>query len=198
MLQETLKELFPSWEAVYRHREVIIFTAGLMKDPRPLVQHVYEMQVADYLDKLRYGSPGIDSDLFKSLHAESTVCLVDDPFHNKYINYYYHDHQYGDPTDTTLVYWPSRVYHFRWMRRKVELDHLREGEEIPPCAMRISGPHESVSDSLLSICSEISKHQAVTHLWMCDVTSNSLEAPRLTNPVMVELHARSVCTRRIR
>ena len=46
--QEMLKELFPSWEAVQRHKEVVIFVAGLMKDPEPLVHHVYEMQIEDY------------------------------------------------------------------------------------------------------------------------------------------------------
>ena len=157
-----------------RYREVIIFTAGQMKDPRPLVQHVYEMQVEH--------PSSIDTDLFKSLHAESTVRLVDDPLRNKYINYYNHrlDEEKKRPLDTTRVYWPSRVYHFNWMEHEVVLDHHTEGEEIPPCTMYISQPDEAVSDSLLSICSEISKHQAVINLWMLGVTSNSLEAPRLS------------------
>ena len=87
VFQETLKELFPSWEVVKRCREVIIFVAGLMKDPRPLVQHVYEMQVDFYLNELRIsGYLSIDTDLLKALHAESTVRLVDHPLHNKYIN----------------------------------------------------------------------------------------------------------------
>ena len=86
LFQETLKELFPSWEAVERCKEVIIFTAGLMKDPRPLVQHVYEMQI-------EHGPLSIDADLFKSLHDESTVRLPHDPFHNKYINYYHHGYR---------------------------------------------------------------------------------------------------------
>ena len=75
LFQETLKELFPSWEAVQRYREVVIFVVGLMKDSRPLVQHVYEMQVEDCLNKLRTKvgviPPSIDTDLFRSLHAES-------------------------------------------------------------------------------------------------------------------------------
>ena len=92
MFQETLKELFPSWEAVRtRYREVVLFVAGLMKDSRPLVQFVYEMQVEDYLNEMRSGGrPSIDADLFKSLHAESSARLVDHPLHNKYINYYDH------------------------------------------------------------------------------------------------------------
>ena len=34
LLQEMLKELFPSWEAVQRYKEVVIFVVGLMKDSR--------------------------------------------------------------------------------------------------------------------------------------------------------------------
>ena len=47
---------------------------------------------------------------------------------------------------------------------------------------------EAVRDSLLSICSQIWKHQAVTDLRMMGVTCNSLEAPRLIKPVTVSLY----------
>ena len=176
--QETLNELFPSWKAVQRYSEVVLFAAGQMKDSRPLAEFVYEMQVEQ--------GPGIDADLFKWLQSESTVRLVDHPLHNKYINYY--DHWRDDPY-TTSVYFPSQVYHFSWMRHEVVLeDHRTQGEEIPPCAMWIiRSPDEAVSDSLLSICRQISTHQPVTDLQMSDVTCNSLEAPRLTKPRVVYL-----------
>ena len=148
-----------------------------MKDSRPLVQHVYEMQVE------RRGP--IDADLLKSLQAESSVRLVDHPLHNKNNNYY--DHLRGD-LDTTPVYFPSRLYDFNFMKHGVVLEnHLIEGEEIPPCVMYISEPDEAVRDSLLSICSQIFTHQPVTDLWMIGVTCNSLEAPALTKPVTVFL-----------
>ena len=53
---------------MYRYREVIIFVAGLMKDSRPLVQFIYEMQVEDCLNKMRTDPsvfPPIDADLFE-------------------------------------------------------------------------------------------------------------------------------------
>ena len=153
-----------------------------MKDSRPLVQYVYEMQV--YLNKIRTSISSIDTDLFKSLHSESSVRLVDDPLHNKYINYYYNLMD----SDTTPVYYPSQVYHFYMMRRGVVLEnHLIQGEEIPPCAMLIYWPDEAVSDSLLSICSQISTRQPVSDLRMEYVTCNSLEAPRLIKPRTVVL-----------
>ena len=102
-----------------RYREVVLFAAGQMKDSRPLVQFVYEMQVEDYLNKMRAGGfPSIDDDLFKWLQAESSVRLVDHPLHNKYINYYHHEDD--DPTDTTPVY-PSRLYLFEFMRKDIVL-----------------------------------------------------------------------------
>ena len=169
LLQETLKELFPSWEAVSkRYREVVIFVAGLMKDPRPLVQHIYEMQINYYLNELRIsGYLSIDTDLLKALHAESTVRLVDHPLHNKYINYY---NDVSDP-DTTPVYFRSRLYHFEWMMHGVALENYLTGStEIPSCAMFIdSSPDEAVTNTLLSTCSQISRNQAVTDLWMSNV-----------------------------
>ena len=186
LLQETLKELFPSLKALKRHREVFLFVSRLMKDPRPLLQHLYEMQVDKYLNQMRTGHrPSIDTDLLKSLHAESTIQLVNDPFRNQYINFNYFDLWMFD--DTRQVYWPSRVYDFNHMTRKVELDHHTEEEEIPPCAMFIDEPNKSVRDSLLSTCSEIFKHQAVTDLYMYWVICDSLEVPRLIKPVSLHL-----------
>ena len=191
LFQETLKELFPSWEAVSkRYREVVLFVAGLMKDSRPLVQFVYEMQVEDYLNVMRAsGYPSIDADLLESLHDESLVRLVDHPLHNKYINYYDHDEDEGKkrPFDTTPVYYPSRVYNFYEMSHEVLLEnHLIQGEEIPPCAMHIVYPDKTVN-SLLSICSQIWRHQPVSDLRMERVRCNSLEPPRLIKPGTVRL-----------
>ena len=154
MFQETLKELFPSWEAVStRYREVVIFVAGLMKDSRPLVQHVYEMQVEYYLNKLRNGRPrSVDADLFKSLHAESSARLVDHPLHNKYINYYYHgeDRREKRPFDITAINHPCKIYQFGWMKEDIVLGEYKEQRaEIPECAMCIFKPNETVTKSLL-------------------------------------------------
>ena len=176
--------MFPSWEAVQRYREVIIFVVGLMKDSRPLVRHVYEMQVEDCLNKLRtkvgISPPPIDTNLFRSLHA-------DHPLHNKYINYYFRG------TDTTSIYCPSRIYYFDEMIHEVDLEkHLTDSTKIPPCAMYIGNPLTvAVRDALLPICSQIWRHQAVTDLWMVSVTCNSstLSAPRLTNPQCLYLNS---------
>ena len=196
MLQETLKELFPSlWDVSGRYREVVLFVAGLMKDSRPLVQHIYEMQIEDYLNCMRIaGGPSIDADLLKLLQAESSVQLVDHPLHNKYINYYDHgeDKREKRPPDTTPVYCPSRLYHFRNMRHGVVLGKYKDSTEIPECAMFINMPNVMMTKSLLSKCQTISEHEPVTDLWMFHVycrDATEAEAPILSGNI------RSLCIR---
>ena len=89
--QETLKELFPSWDAVMRYREVILFTVGLLPDPQPLVDHVYEMWIQKELERMKETAkyaPEVDIDLFRSLYTESTVELRGVWNHNQHINHY--------------------------------------------------------------------------------------------------------------
>ena len=61
-----------------------------MKDPRPLVDHVYEMYIDHYLRLLRIGGgyPRRDDYLFQSLYHESSIPLPGSPLHNHHINIY--------------------------------------------------------------------------------------------------------------
>ena len=195
-------ELFPSWEAVrFRYREVVLFAAGQMKDSRPLVQHMYEMQVEFYLNELRTGGlPYIDADLFKLLHKESTVRLFDHPLHNKYINYYEHweDEHKKRPYDITAINHPCKIYHFRVMKEDVVLGKYKEPRaEIPECGIYIYHPDETVTKNLLSKCRMISKHQPVTDLWMRNVDYHGLteaEAPTLSHLQSLCLHSCNLST----
>ena len=195
MFQEMLKNLFPSWKAVsYRYREVIIFSAGLMKDPKPLVQFVYEMQVEHYLRHRSMGHPSIDADLFKYFNTEATVPLPDHPLHNKFLNHYNHreDDRKKRPRDTTPIYFLSRVYHFKDMREAVVLEnHLSAPAQTPNCAMYIWYPDKArdVLSHVLLVCSEIFKQQPVTdlHMWGINCHDSSLPAPRMINPQHLEL-----------
>ena len=116
-----------------RYREVILFAAGQMKDPSPLVQFVYEMQVEHCLYEMRTGEdPYIDTDLFKWLEREATVRLFDDPLHNKYINYYNHDEDERMKRPSSIVYFPSKIYHFWYMKEDVVLCECKaQRAEIP-------------------------------------------------------------------
>ena len=196
VFQETLKELFPSWEAVHKHREVVIFTSGLMKDPRPLVEHLYEAWIDEvYVSEMRDSNhhfpdlSSTDAYLFKSIFTESQ--LPDHPLHNKFINYYDHhkDDRMKRPHDTKKIYFPSRVYHFNHMREVVVMEnHLSAAAQTPNCAMVIYNdpfwPPEAVTRDVLLVCSEIFKQQPVTHLCMVGVDCHnlSLTAQRMINP----------------
>ena len=174
MLQETLKELFPSWEAVKRFRQVITFTTGLMKDPRPLVQYIYELQIEDYLTRMRTsGDPSIDADLLKSLHTESKVRLFDHALHNKYINCYNHkeDDKKKRPRDTASIYVPSRLFVFHTMMDDVSTESTENlgNTDIAECAMSIVGPSTAVSKGLLSTCCGICDDQPITDLRIAEV-----------------------------
>ena len=182
--------MFPSWEAVWRrYREVVIFTVGLMKDPRPLVDHIYEMMVEFNLNKMRteggLGRPSIDADLFKSLYTEATALLPDDPLHNNNINYYdYDDDAMKErPFDTTPIYYPSALYYFENISEDFKLDKRTEhGAEIPECAMYISRPDDTITMSLLSKCRIISQHQPVRDFKMFGV--RGLDLTEAEAPVM--------------
>ena len=91
-IQKTLKEFFPSWEHIRIQEEVIGFTCGLMKDPTPLVDHVYEAYVETFCNVfnpacvdsnaktqrrlLAEGKDIFDVSLFNILYTESTVHFI--------------------------------------------------------------------------------------------------------------------------
>ena len=180
-----LREFFPSWYAIRRHEEVVVFTCGQMADPRPLIEHAYEMWIERWLNMMRFDqvdhqaegrleAEGKDTEslkLFNSLEAESESNLDWNPYHNEYINRY--DHRADDfkkrPLDTTPVYSPSRLYLFDCINTilTVNTEDTKEGEErqkAPECAMRIYQPDPSLQRSVLTICEQICQKQTITDL----------------------------------
>ena len=91
--QEMLRQLFPSWLEIRKYEEVVAFVCGLMKDPRPLIDHVYESYIEWTLDvtttnsndeeterQLEFqGKIVTDLNLLHSLYAESSVPLPGSP-----------------------------------------------------------------------------------------------------------------------
>ena len=130
--------MFPDNWAVYRYSEMIIFTVGLMKDPRPLSEHVYQLLTEEYVQMLLHEVPLTDLYLFQSMYKESTVRLPGSPLHNNYFNHYNHkaDDDNKRPIDKTPVYVPSKVYVFSNIEEELEIDH-RQDAEIIPCTMGI-------------------------------------------------------------
>ena len=149
------------------------FLCGLMSDPRPLVDHIYQVWINKQLKHVR--NKGVlpremqAEELFKSLYRESLVELPGRPLHNHHINYY--NHMSVTNHDLTPVHTPSKFYWFRYMKENITLESHPENRELPDCAMWIETPDTTVTKRLLSTCHRISQLQAVTDLCMSSVRS---------------------------
>ena len=176
--QSTLESFFSCWYDIEKHREVVLFACGLMSDPTPLVDHVYQMWIDEYLEKIRNskyddddddydddydGSPY--TDLLESLYIESKAQLPGCALHNNNINIY--DHK-RDDGDTTHVYTPSKMYKFLNMKESVlcKFDKREQTGKITQCILVIKAPDAVVTNSLLMTCKQISNNQEVADLHM--------------------------------
>ena len=199
-LQKTLKELFPSWENAVRYEEVIAFTCGLMKNPGPLLNHVYEIFIewwvnlfifCGYVRKkerswLRPQEIDIYGvNLLHSIYTESTIPLVGTPLHNQ--------HVYYSRNDKKELITLSKLYLFGFVSDDdipdVKSADEYRSEEVPESILAIGEPDAAATKSLLSACCEISKLQPVYRLLMTDVYCNDL-AP--TDLLTISKNARSV------
>ena len=169
--------MLPSLSDIQNHREVVWFPVGLMSDPTPLVDHVYQMLIDDGLKEMKaeyHSSSLYDTDLLKSLYTESQVQLPGHPLHNRHINYYNHneDDYRRRPRDTTAIYFPSKVYEFIDIENDIVLGtkHREQETEIPECTLIINDPDKDVVQCLLSNCQVIMRNQAINYLSMDRVT----------------------------
>ena len=195
--QETLQEFFPSWEQIKVQEEVIVFTCGLMKDPTPLVDHVYETYVEmAYSDispsglssnvetrrQLQAQGKHIgDTNLFNILYTESRVPLFGHAYNNQFV-YINETHKRDREINT-----PSKLYAFVDVSEDdvpvAKFAEQDRGEELPECVLWVSEPDAVAIKNLFSTCCEISTHQPVTHLVIDEVTCKdftSVEAPALS------------------
>ena len=183
LVQATLTELFPSWKAVKKYREVIIFTVGLVKDPRPLVDYIYEIQIEECLEDLRVNRDGIivATDLFRALYAESTVPLPDHPLQNRHLSFFDHWNRFN--SDTTVINTPSKLYRFKGLEKPIvcEIEHMEHKIEIPDCAIVIHSPMPVVTNNVLSNSRNISQHYPLTHLFMFGVACDNFAEPDVFN-----------------
>ena len=189
---------------------MITFCCGLMKDPRPLVDHVYQMYVQMHLRRMRgteetdedeagiqleaQGKNKFDVSLFHSLHAESVIKLPDHPLHNKHINCYDQgeDDYKKRPRDTTPICTPSRHHQFIDIKEDVQcnIHHTEHDADQPECGIYINEPDEVVAQSLLTTCHNISKHQPLTDLDMQHVICRDL--PSVVEVPIMSGNARSL------
>ena len=172
-IQAMLVEFFPSIQTVMRNKQVIMFTVGLMKDPTPLVDHVYALEIEEYMKVRRKGAePGVDCEMFYSFYKESMFPLPGHPLHNKYINFYIDE-------DITPVYVPSKMYLFRDLGDNVVIDEHEHVAENPECGMVLYCHNPTIMKNILSTCQAISQHQTITYLDIEDVKCKNVTDPNV-------------------
>ena len=132
-LQGTLKKLFPNWYTIVRYEEVIVFTCGLMKDPTPLIDYVYNMFNEFNLKYVKYWKiqlheeteknlnllekTTINFDFFQSLYSESKISLPGEPLQNKYCNWFQNDNK--EILSGNELFFPSQYFSFRDLKETV-------------------------------------------------------------------------------
>ena len=178
--------------------EVIVFTCGLMKDPTPLVNHVYEAYVEmasnscwGYTEIERrimaqgFSGKHINStNLFNILYTESRVPLFGHAKYNQFV--YITENHEGE------IVTPSRLYEFEGVSEDnvplAKFDEQEGSEAAPECILMVQEPDAAATRSLFLTCCKISKRQPVTHLFISDATCKDLtpaEAPALSRNVQV-------------
>ena len=154
---------------IKKYKEVVIFLCGLMSDPTPLVQHVYEMCVQEKQRKMAEGeNPSIrweERHLFQSLYNESGTPLPGRPLHNAYINYYSHEYYEGE-LDTSPVYTPSQLFIFKYISKGMVCNyHGRENrKELPNSTINMYRPRHIDTSKMMALLRTISRHQPISHL----------------------------------
>ena len=172
---------------VKRLEELVLFTVGLMDDPTPLVDHVFELEIDRVLNMLRYGrdveedeeklrrlgKTVNDMNFFKSLYKESSITLAGTAFHNQHINFYIKG-------DISPVYIPSRLFQFHNVEKDIRsLTLLQKGKEnvtieVGDSIFLCSDPGEAAT----TLCHQIriiSQLQPISDMWMFDINCNDLE-----------------------
>ena len=166
-----------------RYEEVVVFTCGLMKDPKVLIRHIskkFNEMNTGYLSShyirvpekekepelKRLGKTAVNLEFFRLVWAESRAQLPWSPLQNPYFNWFDHerDDQHGLARDKSSVCIPSEYYSFQNLKEPISSHNIQEHEQFGQCSIVIDNPHPDVVDSLLSTCSTICKHQAVANL----------------------------------
>ena len=174
---------------------------GLIADPTPLIDHVYELWIERHLKLTRYGQAEYDNEeklrrlgknvqhvrFFQSLYKESTIELPGTAYHNQYINCYFEG-------DASPVYLPSRLFLFHNMNKSTGCFAIPEN--------RNENVKTQVTDSIF-VCSQsngeasgsfnqirrISQLQPISDMWFYNISCNDTDNTDVFN---ISHRARSI------
>ena len=176
-----------------RLEEVVLLTVGLMADPTPLIDHVYELWIQRHLKLTRYGQIDDDNEeklrrlgknindirFFQSLYKESTIVLPGTAFHNEHINCYFEG-------DASPVYLPSRIFLFYNMKKNIEWFAIPENRnenvkiQVTDSIFVCSQSDEEASGSFNQI-RRISQLQPISDMWFHNINCNDTDNTEVLN-----------------
>ena len=156
--------------------EVVLFSVGLMSDPTPLTDHVYQVRHKRLVKLLREGELDEENEekltklgkniddfsFFESLYKESTVRLPGSALHNQHANIYH-----GDVSSPPFL--PSKSFEFQGISADLQYtgdpieEELRE-EDVPDSTIIGSFTDDTSAISLLTLIGEVSQLQPISDL----------------------------------
>ena len=154
--------------------EVVMFSVGLMSDPTPFIDHVYQVRHNRLLKFLRAGElddeneekltklgKNIDDfNFFESLYKESAVRLPGSALHNQHVNIYHRNF-------VSFPFLPSKSFELQGISTEVHYTEelLEVIEEHRPDTIIIASFTEDTSTrSLLKLIGEVSQLQPISDL----------------------------------
>ena len=176
-----------------RLEEVLLFTTGLMTDPTPLVNHVYQLYYdrmtkmslagrydSDIADKLKREGKYINNiKVYETLYKESTIQLPGTALHNQHINFY-------SESDVSPTYLPSKQFVFRSPKTNTIFTILDQKKkqfqrEVPDSVILSTHTDDEFANSLLNTIRRISQMQPIGHLVISDIKSKDIENVEVFN-----------------
>ena len=154
--------------------EVVLFSIGLMSDPTPLADHVYQVRHNRLLKLLREGKLDEENEekltklgkniddfsFFESLYKESAVRLPGSALHNQHINIYH-----GNVTSPPFL--PSKSLEIQGISADIQCTvaplEVRE-EDLPDTIIIASFTEDTSTRSLLKLIGEVSQLQPISDL----------------------------------
>ena len=154
--------------------EIVVFTCGLMDDASPLVNYVYQTFCDSQLISLRInkfvefeqsesrlkrlGKDLENTNLLHLLYSESVVPIAGFPLQNRYVNWFDHSNDDLMSKNISKVHIPSKHFEFRNITERLHSIKLQASDytQKSKCSMSIVNPDSEVTESILSLCCEIS------------------------------------------
>ena len=160
-IQDQIRAIFPSWDAVMEYREIILFACGLTAKPQVALDFVYQMYQEKYIKT--GGQPHAQEFLRAACDEVSQMSGVKsiDPLNNQYLIFVNQDFE-------QMKFRPSRFYVFKlhldhsieWNWSKVR-QNFRDFNSLPAeCVVHVIGNY--ALELSLKAVREVAKYQEVS------------------------------------